>query len=325
MLMPIRSEVTSIPVKQIDRMERCALQDLHFSLHVPTPSWVDHVNKLFSSLICKPQLDELDAVVVSSLDHLVTEAREAELSDTKSFAQIPSLERRLSAQELLASADQGISRDWSAYSRSYSFDRKSQRASSHELDAELEAERTVAALVDEDMEDDDDEEFLDYDGAKRWLPSESELRRSSSHSSSKSYDSVTQWRQSIYHPDSQPFAAHRNSSASSFDFVTPRKTSDGAYDHPSTDCPQCAHSTYHTPTLAADVYSTPPEPTGWPTTLTMPTQAHRYKDLDVYLEPGISIVKAPPTTQHRTSDAFGVQEQCEYGGFKRWGIAPARW
>ncbi|WWC61653.1 uncharacterized protein I303_104237 [Kwoniella dejecticola CBS 10117] len=190
-------EVTTIPVKQLDQMERIALADLNFSLHVPVSSWVDHVNKLYTALITKILPDEDDVVVTPVIDEMVTEARNVELEDPQSASPtMPHYERRASSDELPAAADQAISRDWGTFARTYGI--SLQEARDLEVDVEMErAERDVNALLNddymEDNEDDEDEEFLDYDGAKKWLPSLSELKRSGSNSSDtslSSYDSL---------------------------------------------------------------------------------------------------------------------------------------
>jgi hypothetical protein len=71
----LRAEVTSLPVSHIDRMERYALADLHFSLHVPTSAWADHVNVLYTSLLSRGPRDEGEVIIIDSLDMMVTEAR----------------------------------------------------------------------------------------------------------------------------------------------------------------------------------------------------------------------------------------------------------
>lgn len=66
-----------------------------------------------------------------------------------------------------------------------------------------EAEATPGLDVHEDMEnigteseDEDDDEILEYDGAKRFLPTMSEMRRSLSNSSTQS-DLIIEWRDNV--------------------------------------------------------------------------------------------------------------------------------
>jgi len=225
-----RNEVTNIPSREIDRLERAALADFHFSLYIPVSSWVDHVNKHFATLIGKDLLDDFDAITAPVLDHMVTEAREVELDDPKLYDHDRPIEfeRRLSS-EVLPAADQAISRDWGTFARTYSindplsgqYDQQQEYGYSSEVDVEMELGRRVSALVDDEVFDDreEEEEFLDYDGAKPWLPSVSDLRRSASNSSAQSFDSIKeiqQWRSGV-NPPSQPASStthSRNTSAS---------------------------------------------------------------------------------------------------------------
>ncbi|OXC63963.1 hypothetical protein AYX13_06462 [Cryptococcus neoformans] len=194
------TEVTSVPISQIDKMERLALADFNFSLYVPVPSWVDHVNKLFTALDLKRRRDEVDSIIHPMLDKMAKEAREVELSDPATHAVLactkPVIDcRSSSSDEIPAAADQATSRDWVSFASSYAHDQKLANsrwsARGSEDDVELErAERNVEMLLnDEDMDeveqevleqDEDEEEFLEYDGAKKWLPTASEMRRSTS-------------------------------------------------------------------------------------------------------------------------------------------------
>ncbi|WVO16376.1 hypothetical protein L204_104051 [Cryptococcus depauperatus] len=179
-------EVTAISTKQIDTMERLALVDFNFSLYVPVFAWVDHVNQLFTALDDKPLKDDTDSVVHFIIEKMTKEAREVELNDPAQKAIQHNVERRVSSGELPAAADQLTNRDWLNWSRSYAHDQKLINTS--EDDVELErAERNVEMLLNEDMnevedfmDEDEEEEFLDYDGAKRWLPSAAEMKRSAS-------------------------------------------------------------------------------------------------------------------------------------------------
>ncbi|EAL23362.1 hypothetical protein CNBA0160 [Cryptococcus deneoformans B-3501A] len=193
------TEVTSVPISQIDAMERLALADFNFSLYVPVPSWVDHVNKLFTALDLKRHRDEVDSIIHPILDRMAKEAHEVELTDPAAHAvqtySKPVIDCRSSSDEIPAAADQATSRDWVSFASSYAHDQKLANsrwsARGSEDDVELErAERNVEMLLnDEDMDeveqevleqDEDEEEFLEYDGAKKWLPTASEMRRSTS-------------------------------------------------------------------------------------------------------------------------------------------------
>ncbi|WVQ82400.1 hypothetical protein IAT38_004528 [Cryptococcus sp. DSM 104549] len=197
-------EVTTIPIKEIDAMEIHALIDLNWSLYVPVASWVDHVNKLFISLEDKPAHDEIDAIVLPIIDTMAKTARDVELDDPADLGLMPAMERRLSGDEF-AAADQATSRDWHTFARTYAHVQGSSDRDGYEVEMQDEprdeferlAERNVNMLLEEEYVDDDElevveddvedeEEFLEYDGAKRWLPPASELQRSSSNGSDRS-------------------------------------------------------------------------------------------------------------------------------------------
>ncbi|ODO08938.1 hypothetical protein L198_00677 [Cryptococcus wingfieldii CBS 7118] len=210
-------EVTTIPIKTIDAMERCALNDLNWSLYVPVASWVDHVNQLFVDLDDKPVKDDADAVVHYVLDKMATEARGVELDEDlekKTFATphfiaspLAASIRRLSYDETPAAFDQLATRDWDSFARSYQHQQDPKPSSAvyparipavsalmEDDGVEIErAERNVEMLLsDDDMNEvesqveefeEDDEEFLEYDGAKKWLPTAAEMRKTSSNQS----------------------------------------------------------------------------------------------------------------------------------------------
>jgi hypothetical protein len=263
-------------------MERYALADYHYSLFVPVSAWVDHVNNLYTSLLCRGRASDLgtEPLVLDSLDELVTAARDREMSYP---VDLPSTElaRRFSAYELPAAGDQAISRDWGTFARSYAMlEQRDEREAWNSALEHARAEREVHALVDEDedmeVEEEDEDEFVDYDGAKPWLPSMSEMRRSASNSSAQSFDSVTQWRAGVPHGKLEPDAQVYRQDVI---FKAP------AY-QPQLECAQCGReecrpskSTEHNidgslgPTL--------------------------YKDTGIYLEPGISIVRPPNAIPHK--------------------------
>lgn len=279
-------------------MERAALRDYHFSLHLPVPSWVDHVNKLYTSLISKHTLDGVDAIAIPILNEMVTQAREAELRVPQYLAASTNYERRVSLEELPAAADQALSRDWGSFAKTYSIDgtdfRAAERRPSRDVDEEMAAaEKSVNALVGDDM--DDDEDFLDYDGAKRWLPSISESRRSGSHLSLNGLEAnrnVAHWRSAVepevhysaaglasgtsrsswkthFPTDIAPLPAHSNSFASA---AYPKLTAT------STQC-GCSGSSHHASKPRMVEHRAP--------SVLPPT----YRDTGVYLEPGISIIR----------------------------------
>lgn len=282
-------------------MERAALQALHFSLHIPVSSWADHVNNHFASLITKEAIDELDLITIPALDEMVTEARNVELRDPGSLTPSRDHDRRYSAQELPAAADQALSKDWGSFARTYTINHGDNRASKRQwpnsMDAEMEmAERTVSALVDDDM--DEDEEFLDYDGAERWLPSISELRRSASQSSAQGFDSFrgfNQWRSAVQ-PDPQPRVSYVDSTSRSSweshpyypDFSVPHPVYGGAtgstaYKQFVDDCLQCKSNITRSSVSKVHARNAPGASVS-PST---------YKNTAVFLEPGISIIRPP--------------------------------
>ena len=293
-------------------MERAALKDFHFSLHVPVSAWVDHVNKAFTALITKDSVDEIDSIAIPILDQMVTEAREAELCDPRSLASLPNHERRLSAQLFPAAADQALSRDWGSFARTYAINDNDfgapDRRSSREIIAEMEmAERTVSALVDDDNTD-DEEEFLDYDGAKRWLPSMFESRRSASHSSLKSFDSfqdVDQWRTAVRpevlrggpgyvtstHRSSWDNHAYHAQGIASHSAYFGAEHSAGPHAETVNTCPQCGCDRHGYDAIRTHAMSHPRS-----------AGSATYNDTGVYLEPGISIVRPPISAPHRIAN-----------------------
>ncbi|WVF71667.1 hypothetical protein IAT40_006475 [Kwoniella sp. CBS 6097] len=352
-------EVTTIPVKQLDRMERCALADLHFSLHVPVSSWVDHVNKLYASLICKALPDDVDIVVTPIIDDMVTEAREVELNDPQEGSPVLSYDRRPSTEMVHpAAADQAISRDWGSFARYYAHGQNFSplwNSQGIEVDVEMErAERSVDALVNdeyrmdgeiEEDDEDDEEEFLDYDGAKRWLPSMSELKRSTSLSSDRSFDSLdSHYRADTFPGQGQSYhvpldiletpvrqRTHSDwsyhsakSNTSSFDW----ENSDFLYPIETDKCQKCDHREHR------------------PTTTTMNSGkrhpfAIRHANHDQrFVEPGIAVIPSPSARQaqakyssigslnasQRSSASSGSSLGHGYGSTsKRWGTRAAQW
>ena len=264
------TEVTAIPVVQIHQMEIAALQDLHWALYVPLPSWVDHVNKLFSAFVYTG--DSREGIVYTALDDMVSQARQAELADPKaSTLTLIDGSRRSS---LDVAGDHLLSRDWGEFARSYTYE-------AQDVDADRELNRNVSALVDDEaMEDDEDEWGLDYDGAARWLPPMSELRRSLS--GSRSPDGQAYYaQQSVNAYGDDGF--HRSSSFG-YGLATPGyqtakvQNSSPMYYH------QKPSQTYNTVSAAQRAYPTPPENPSY--------KAHRQMS-SMELEPGVTVVRPP--------------------------------
>jgi len=278
-----RAEVTGLPVKDIDQMERYALADYHYSLYIPTSAWADHVNNLYSSLLCKNLRDEAEDVILDSLDKMVTEAREIELTDTCGRFS-PVNERRISVQELPAAGEQATSRDWGTFARSYAINEPVSARNSWDAGMEFNrAERIVHALVveDENMDEQEEDEFLDYDGAKPWLPSVSEMRRSASDSSAQSFESVAQWRAGVSQAIIAP-SSRQNSVPSAYP--------------PIEGCAECARGQHCSTSNVKD----------YPISTRLPIPPSAYKETGVYLEPGIAIIR-PPTAQ-ATPKVYGISD-----------------
>ncbi|OCF42796.1 hypothetical protein I317_03398 [Kwoniella heveanensis CBS 569] len=346
-------EVTTIPVVQLDKMERCALADLHYSLHVPVSSWVDHVNNLYASLIYKALHDDVDLVITPIIDEMVTEAREVELNDPQQGSSAPSYERRPSAELIHpAAADQAISRDWGSFARYYAHGQNSSPqwdGQGVEVDVEMErAERSVDALVNdeyrmdgeiEEEEDDDEEEFLDYDGAKRWLPSTSELKRSTSLSSDRSFDSTDSHQRATTfssqlqayhvpldiletpvrqrtHSDWSYHSAKSNASSSDWE------NSDFLYPVETDKCQKCDHQQQRSSTTTSGKRH---------------PFAIRHANRDQrFVEPGIAMIPSPSARQAKYSSMSrlnGSQRSSASSGSsigygsasKRWGTSAVQW
>ncbi|WVQ99216.1 hypothetical protein IAU59_006348 [Kwoniella sp. CBS 9459] len=345
-------EVTTIPVQQIDRMERCALADLHFSLHVPVSSWADHVNKLYTSIICNPLQDEVDLVITPIIDEMVTEARKVELEDPRECSPALSYDRRSSIEMVHpAAADQAISRDWGSFARYYAHGQNLSPewdAQGIEADVEMErAERSVDALVNDELrmdgeieeeDDEDEEEFLDYDGAKRWLPSMSELNRSSSHSSDQSFESIDSHRRVATYPAQaqayhvpldiletpvrqrtfSDWSYHSAKSNSSFDW----ETSDFLYPIDYDKCQKCDHREHR-----SDITTS---------TKKLPFAVRNLNHDQCYVEPGIAVIPSPTARQAKydSSRSLNTSQRSSassgsalgYGpASKRWGTSAAQW
>jgi hypothetical protein len=260
------TEVTSIPIAQIDRMERAALQDLHFSLHVPLTAWVDHVNKIWAGLYARIDAqDTMDRIVLDTVNGMVDEARDCELKDISS-----PISRLSSGSPAFPGAHDIDNVHWAALSRDYNVGMDAE-----DVDEELAyAARNVSALVDDDdgMED-EEEEFLDYDGAKRWLPSIAELKRTASNSST---ESIEAWRRTVGPANSKAVRASHDFDAQPYD-VTGRALPAAVYRSTHGDCSTCVSCERRAvdKSFSTSGAVTPPS----------------FQDAGHYLEPGISVFR----------------------------------
>ncbi|WVR07233.1 hypothetical protein IAU60_004274 [Kwoniella sp. DSM 27419] len=337
------SEVTTVPVKELDKMERFALSDLHYSLHVPVSSWVDHVNKIYASLISKALPDEVDVVVIPVIDEMVTEARECELNNPRSDSHsLPMFERRSSAEELPAAADQAISRDWGSFARPYAqIGQVESQLWDSTLDDDVQmarAERSVDALVNDDdvtEAEDDEEEFLDYDGAKRWLPTESEFKRSASGSSDTSFVSTEYHRRLVTQAGHISTQGNSPAQAPCADWTRQIPTRDSApWD--------AADGLSHLPDYSKYNYGSVTNTRAKTTSLDHSTDRHG----GAHIEPGITVMSPPESAvQTRSRIRSSVAQRCTpdfdpglmYRSFvgkgygisasasKRWGTSAAQW
>ncbi|ORY32551.1 hypothetical protein BCR39DRAFT_376804 [Naematelia encephala] len=191
------TEVTNIPLKDIGRLEIAALKDLHFSLHLPLPAWTKHIDEAYYALVAKPVITESDHLVLRVLHAMIGQAQTFATYDTDPVeSQFASMERR-SSQELPAAGDQAISRAWGEFAQNYAIDGYGQPpAVLHSFNPT--PNRIRAATIAgpskafnqnqyDDVVMDEDEEFVEYDGAKPFpVPETLKLGRSGSGSSSRS-------------------------------------------------------------------------------------------------------------------------------------------
>ena len=289
-----RHEVTHLPIATINKLERFALEEYQYSLFVPLCDWVDHVCAALSDMNRRYTFDAHDAVVACHLDRMALDAREAEITTGVPQGMVSDYVQRVSIADTPA-ADQAIQREWDHYAQTYSIASETDpkrhsiaepaiTAEPEDFTSDIEAERNVAALVDDEwMNDDEDEyDFIEYDGAKPWLPLASDLKRSQSNSSAMSYESMQQWRSNTH---------HANSSVTSVEYVISEpEPQTGAHmlDHP--DCVECRF---------------------YANSSTVPA-IRPIESFD--LEPGISIIQSPHAARARrdTSPAF-VRQSGNYG------------
>jgi hypothetical protein len=294
------TEVTSIPIAQIDRMERAALQDLHFSLHVPLTAWVDHVNKIWAGLYARIDAqDTMDRIVLDTVNGMVDEARDCELRDISS-----PISRRSSSPTFPGAQDVG-NVHWASFARDYNVDMDMQ-----DVDEELAyAARNVSALVDDDegMED-EEEEFLDYDGAKRWLPSIAELKRTASNSST---ESIEAWRRTVGPANPKAVRLSHDFDAQPYD-VTGRAIPAAVYRSTHDDCSTCVSCERRAvdKSFSTSGAVTPPS----------------FQGAGHYLEPGISVLRpaaAAAVSQTEASRDFFSDYFHDLVNAKGW--ASSRW
>lgn len=272
------NEVTRLPIRLIDTFERVALKDFHYSLHIPLPSWIEHITSAHITLLTD-NAHSHTATIEKLLDQMIGEARDALLNDPLNWV----------IDNDFQYASSTPSRDWRNHSRSHSM--QSQEApewtGTEDLSIDIEAERNVAALVADDevlMDEEEDEyDFVEYDGAKPWLPTMSDLRRSHSNSSAVSQDeSLSQWRLEHHYASNH----HANSSVTEIEqLVTQPSMSqyESSYDH---DCSQCYSQVAH---VEADA--------PWSSPLFRAESRDAFEE-DEYLEPGIAVVRPAAPVDH---------------------------
>lgn len=195
-----RNELTWIPIQDFQRMERCALADFNYSLYLPVSTWVGHVNSLYA-VIVGTERDGPYLVVRDVLVTLSQLAHASEVSDPSTSN--GDLWERLLEPRLPAARWQASARDWAAWPHASSmipahdgpdihftesgiFDSLSGADEENEQ-ALIQAERAVGLLVDEEdiivdgldefADEDEEEEFVEYDGASRFLPPLPQTRR----------------------------------------------------------------------------------------------------------------------------------------------------
>jgi hypothetical protein len=176
--------VTGLPASHINRLEFLALKEIHHSLYIPHISWVSHLNEAQIELGSRAG----DDCWLSDMAHsaIITMARDAQTLSDK-------LTPRRVSYVVCTAADQAIIKDWGYFAGSYvqvnpsPGNRDSWPGDAHDNDVddpldmelEMEAARNVRALVDEDENvfEEDDDMFSDYDGAPKWMPPASGLQR----------------------------------------------------------------------------------------------------------------------------------------------------
>jgi len=279
------NEVTRLPIRLIDTLERVALKDFHYSLHIPLPSWIEHITSAHIALLTD-KVHSHTAIIETVLDQMIGDARDALLHDP--------LDWMIDNEFQYASSTPN--RNWRDTTRS--LPTPSQEAPEwvdEDLSTDIEAERNVAALVadDEVMLDDEEDEydFVEYDGAKPWLPTMSDLRRSQSNSSAVSQD------ESLLHRSDRHYASnhHANSSVTEIEqLVTQPSTSqyDTTYDH---DHPRCYLQLGHAES----------DPPSSPFPRLQAYDSHEAFEEDGYLEPGIAVVRPAAAAEPPVACAVG--------------------
>ena len=337
------TEVTSIPVDQVHMLEVAALQDHHWALYIPLSSWVDHVNKLYFATLCEAEPSRHHSIVCTTLDEMVSLAREAEVNGSELSAL---LDGRRSSRDL--AADQALSRDWGSFVRSYAINELGQT-----VDDDYELNRHVSALVESEMfsvdeegeememememkaEDEEEDEWeLDYDGAKRWLPPISEMRRSTSGSQSPArLGENEQYNETIPHWNARDDLDRSDSFDMGYGLATPAAAAAAAapplvlaatsavhvgpaqhgrspygeyVDRNKMERAWSATVDQEHATLSTTQYAYPTPPQVSPVRSKSKSKSHQRQRSSMELEPGIAIIRAPP---HRQSSQHQYEHE----------------
>ena len=178
MLTSCRYKVTAIPTSHINFMERAALQDLYGSLYIPMACWIDHVNELLVTVVRKDTFDEMDAYTTYLLDDMLTEARHARHPPTQEmWYQLPSDPKKPAMVTELLKGDE------TAPSPAFAAEKSGANAKLSQLETSGISAAAIRDISELDRDESEEEEFLEYDGAKPWLPPLPENRQFQSHPS----------------------------------------------------------------------------------------------------------------------------------------------
>lgn len=305
-----RTEVSGLPVKDIDLLERAALADLYYSLHIPLSGWADHVNKRWTELLTAPERsDDAYDVVLEVLDGMVTDARATELYEPPSphpsqFDYYAMIDQRL--EELY------YAEELERLPPSLDSTPVSQYLSPRGIDSDMTAAaQNVDALVDDAMgceseDEESEDEFLDYDGAARFLPTISELRRSASNSSAEAeaIANLEKWRNSVREAELAQVRAQEEDDHSFVFYPPTAYASPLLPSFPMIAPPAPTRSRDHNRITSSEARQEPHDPARpaatvrkyGPQSAPAPVKLYRsdFKETGVVLEPGISQVR-PPT------------------------------
>ena len=204
----IRSEMSHIPLSEIDRLEHLALGHYHYSLNLSGPAWLSHVSVQAEGLALRTH-DRYYYVLTTQIKQMLDAAEESEAQISQQIAR--SHYSATDAHHAAYSApfdsydtpyrqrepsSESYHREPATYGVDDSYD-----SGAEEVDFQLGCyhERHVSALVDDDEEDvsfDDDgmSEFAEYDGAAPFITREHIRRSVSVSSSTMDSESMQQWR-----------------------------------------------------------------------------------------------------------------------------------